>query len=319
MARCDEGNRMHRSSTDCAPGRGSEFVGRGEREMDLTTERRLPDFLVVGAVKAGTTWLWNVLLNHPGLYFPSQRKELRFFNEHWERGVAWYASWFTTAGERSAGEVSPEYLHFEPAAERIYSIIPDVKLIVVLRDPVERAYSHVRMHCKRGTVSPSAIDEAVLQPFFVEPGRYGKHLTRYLDFFRRDQLLVVRFEDLVHNAHRTTIEILESLDVDTGIKLPIDMPPANRGRHAPLSRSLGDVLSALDRVLRNVPAGPRIRDRLGRWGLAAAMQRLNRGEKFPLLSPVVRRRLREQYEEDVRRLSTVVGEDFTPWLNDDSV
>lgn len=244
----------------------------------MTGPLRLPDFLVIGAVKAGTTWLWHVLRNHPGLYLPANRKELRFFNERWREGVDWYASWFVSAGDRVAGEVSPEYLHFEPAAERVHAVVPDVKLIAVLRDPVERAFSHVRMHCKRGTVAASKIDDAVLQPLFLEPGFYGKHIARYLDIFPRKQLLVLRFEDLMADNAAGIGKILACLEVDLSVQLPVGRtPPVNRARYAPRSRLAQRVLGSVDRAVRRSLGRVGWWDRLGRSPLAGAIQRAIEG------------------------------------------
>ena len=280
----------------------------------MTGSARFPDFLIIGAVKAGTTWLWNLLLEHPDLYLPANRKELRFFNAHWSEGVDWYASWFTGAAERVTGEVSPEYLHFPAAAERIRSVLPAVKLIAVLRDPVERAYSHVRMHCKRGAISPSDIDDAVLRPFFVEPGLYGKHLDRYLNLFCREQMFVLRFENLMEDTDTAISNILAFLEVERDVQLPTSMRAANRARHAPRSNIVQGLLISLNQIAQRSVYGSSLWDKVARSRPAIALRGFNQGEEYPSLSRDARHTLADLYDEDVRRLSDLLGDDFTDWL-----
>src|SRR6187200_1451927 len=103
--------------------------------------RPLPDFLVIGAQKAGTTALYAYLRWHPGITGPSW-KEVSFFDRHWWRGEAWYRGQFPLrAGGRLVGEASPSYLFHPLAPERARSLVPDAKLIALVRNPVDRAYS----------------------------------------------------------------------------------------------------------------------------------------------------------------------------------
>lgn len=120
----------------------------------------LPTFLVIGAEKSGTTWLFDVLARHPDIYLPDT-KELSFFNHHETNlktsdyfanlGLPWYEAFYANFREEiAAGDVSPMYLCDDMAPERIAATIPSARLIVILRDPVERAISHYWMaHNKR--------------------------------------------------------------------------------------------------------------------------------------------------------------------------
>ncbi len=122
-----------------------------------TSDRRpLPDFLIIGTKRGGTTSLWNYLIQHPLVprLFPAwNTKSAHYFEEHWGRGEAWYRSHFPTERQREAlakrhggpvrvGEAAPLYMFHPLAAQRVAALMPTVKLIVLLRDPVERAYSH---------------------------------------------------------------------------------------------------------------------------------------------------------------------------------
>jgi len=127
----------------------------------LTARRRpLPDFLVIGAQKAGTTALYAYLRWHPGIAGPSW-KEVSFFDRHWWRGEAWYRGQFPLrAGERLVGEASPSYLFHPLAPERARSLVPGAKLVALLRDPVDRAYSQYQHEVALGR-EPLSFEDAL--------------------------------------------------------------------------------------------------------------------------------------------------------------
>src|SRR3954468_5620489 len=110
---------------------------------------RLPDFVVAGAAKGGTTSLFYYLKPHPQVWMP-EAKELHFFSNHFDRGIDWLRAQFVGAGaDDVVGEMTPEYLEHPYAAERMASVIPDAKIVAILRHPVERAYSHYQMQCAK--------------------------------------------------------------------------------------------------------------------------------------------------------------------------
>src|SRR6187551_3563074 len=122
--------------------------------------RPLPDFLVIGAQKAGTTALYAYLRWHPGIAGPSW-KEVCFFDRHWWRGEAWYRGQFPLrAGERLVGEASPSYLFHPLAPERARSLVPGAKLVALLRDPVDRAYSQYQHEVALGR-EPLSFEDAL--------------------------------------------------------------------------------------------------------------------------------------------------------------
>ena len=194
--------------------------------------RPLPDFLVIGAQKAGTTALYAYLRWHPGVTGPSW-KEVSFFDRHWWRGEGWYRGQFPlrSAG-RLVGEASPSYLFHPLAPDRVRSLVPHVKLVALLRDPVARAYSQyqhevalgreplgfedalaaeeerTRGEVERLVADPHAFSRAWWDFTYVARGRYAEQLERWLDVFARDQLLVVRTEDLADRPAETYAEIL---------------------------------------------------------------------------------------------------------------
>lgn len=197
--------------------------------------RPLPDFLVIGAQKAGTTALYAYLRWHPGITGPSW-KEVSFFDRHWWRGEAWYRGQFPvrTAG-RLVGEASPSYLFHPLAPERVRALVPDVRLIALLRDPVARAYSHyqhevalgreplsfedalaaeeerTRGEVERIVADPRAFSRAWWDHTYAARGRYAEQLERWLEVFPREQLLVIRSEDLGERPGETYASVLAFL------------------------------------------------------------------------------------------------------------
>ncbi len=201
--------------------------------------RPLPDFLVIGAQKAGTTALYAYLRWHPGITGPSW-KEVSFFDRHWWRGEAWYRGQFPLrSGQRLVGEASPSYLFHPLAPERVRSLVPDAKLIALVRDPVDRAYSHyqhevalgreplsfedalaaeeerTRGEVERLVADPRAFSHAWWDHTYAARGRYADQLESWLEVFPREQLLVVPSEDLGERPAETYAAVLAFLGAES--------------------------------------------------------------------------------------------------------
>jgi hypothetical protein len=207
--------------------------------------RPLPDFLVIGAQKAGTTALYAYLRWHPAVLGPSW-KEVSFFDRHYARGEAWYRGHFPNrlrlglAGRRTGreplvGEASPSYLFHPLAPERVAALVPDVRLIAILRDPVERAFSHynhevalgreplsfeqaiereeqrTRGEIERMLADPSYFSHAWWNHTYVARGRYAEQLRRWLAVFPRERLLVLASEELSTRPAAAYADVLHFL------------------------------------------------------------------------------------------------------------
>ena len=206
--------------------------------------RPLPDFLVIGAQKAGTTALYAYLLRHPAIVGPSW-KEVSFFDRHYARGEAWYRGHFPNTLRRRAverragvapiaGEASPSYMFHPFAPARVAQLVPDVRLIVLVRNPVDRALSHYHHEVALGRESlsfedaveredermsgelermrdPSYFSHAWWNYTYLARGRYAEQLERWLAVFPRERLLVVPSEDLLGQPADTYARVLEFL------------------------------------------------------------------------------------------------------------
>jgi hypothetical protein len=199
--------------------------------------RPFPDFIIIGAMKCGTTTLHHQLREHPLVRAPI-RKEIHFFDREWAQGPAWYRAHFPSAlGGRTwkTGEASPYYVCHPHVPARIAELLPDVKLIVMLRNPVTRAYSHYRqIHAKgwdplsfeealeaeadrigpelaRMEAEPDYFSETHRRFSYLQRGRYAEQLERWLRFFRREQLKIIATEELRAEPSRVHAELQQFL------------------------------------------------------------------------------------------------------------
>jgi hypothetical protein len=213
---------MHPTLTRTLRLMGLLETGRGaELRMRMGQARALPDAVIIGAQKCGTSSLHMYLTQHPGVIAPL-RKEVHYFDVNFGRGESWYRAHFGRAGEPGLNfDASPYYLFHPLVAERMHALLPRAKLVVLLRDPVRRAYSQYWHERDKGReplafedalkAEPERVDEAHrrLANFeisasrehqihsYVSRGRYAEQLERWLALYPREQLLVLRFEDLV--------------------------------------------------------------------------------------------------------------------------
>jgi hypothetical protein len=295
----------------------------------------LPDFLVIGAPKAGTTALHVALHRHPALYM-SPVKEPKFFltdgppparggpgdaqtyREHvWRR--ADYEALFDDAPPGALrGESTPFYLYDRAAQRRIHALLPGVRLIAILRDPVERAHSNWT-HLWSAGLEP--IDDVVCACqeeerridagwaafwHYVRLGRYGEQLEHLYALFPSEQVLVFRYRDLLERPARTLDRICSFLGVETGVLT--EVPRENVTAHPEHTRRH----RLLARVLRT---GALLPGDLG-TRVAAPLERAlqQEGRSRQPLTWQQREALIPYFESDVRLLERITGQAFGDWL-----
>ncbi|WP_263810689.1 sulfotransferase family protein [Salinibacter pepae] len=182
-----------------------------------------PDFIIVGAMKSGTSTLAHYLRQHPEIYMPDD--EVHFFYEegrgHWQKGVTWYEAQFQEASVKQiVGEKTPTYSYLPAIPKRIHDLLPDIKLIWVFRNPVDRTYSNYWHAVCQGT-ERSGFAEAVRREDerdkwkgYVRRSQYSDQVDRYLDYFDRDQMYFSLFEDLKGDPEALLEEVFHFLEVD---------------------------------------------------------------------------------------------------------
>ena len=302
----------------------------------------LPNFLIIGAMKSGTTSLYHYLKQHPQIYM-SSIKEPNFFAlegsnldfngaEGKERIRRWvkqesvtnieeYRALFRRAANETAiGEASPMYLYSPEAPYRIRHYVPEAKLIAILRNPVERAYSAFLYMTRDGREPLREFSQALRAEesrirdhwewiwHYKHLGFYNTQLKRYFDVFDRNQIKVYLYEDLRGSLPRVVQDIFRFLEVDesfvpdTSLRHNVSGIPKNGllpkliFRRNPIKAALRPLFP---QVLRQ-----RISGSLRSQYLVGA----------PPLAPEVRRELLEAYRDDVLRLETLIERDLSGWL-----
>jgi len=215
--------------------------------------RTLPDFIIIGTQKGGTTSLFYYLMQHPELTM-SHKKEIYFFNLFFDKGLAWYKSHFPfRANTKITGEATPSYIYHPKAAGRVKSILPDVKLIVLLRNPIDRAYSGYAMGLRRKTDTADTFEIAIERElealknqnntdeytfekhelYYLERGKYYSQLLPWLEHFPSEQLLFIKSENFFQNPEKELIKVYEYLNIST--ILPKDLSKKNTGKYDKIS------------------------------------------------------------------------------------
>jgi hypothetical protein len=304
--------------------------------------RHAPDFFLIGAPKAGSTALHDALAAHPQLY-ASAIKEPKFFltdgrpkrsghrgpgDAHSMREWVWqpdrYRELFAAAPAGNlCFESTPFYLWDRASHARIARIAPDAKLIAVIRDPVDRAFSNWT-HLRADGLEPerdflqACLAEPVRvaggwAPFwrYLELGRYGEQFASLFRYFDRDQVRVIRYRQLVDDSEQTLDELCSFLGVPTGLlRKPADK---NLGRWAPDS-SLNSALRATIRA--GAAAGSFLPPQVWRTAQRPLVRALQRGTApRPLLPADDRAKLLPMYADDNALLSRLLGEDYSDWMS----
>jgi hypothetical protein len=273
----------------------------------------LPNLLIIGAMKCGTTSLHYYLGLHPEI-FMSEEKELRFFvaERNWPKGVAWYESQFPVDAP-IRGEASPSYtMHplYEGVPERMHGIVPDAKLIYVLRDPVERLVSNYRHACAEGQET-RPFDDAVLSPGnpYLSRSLYATQLEKYLPFYPLSRILVLTQEDLKNDRRATLRRVFRYLGVDDSFaswKFALELHDSR------WKRRVGALGKAVERSTARAPLHrlPRIARRPAQKLITMPF---SRGVPRPELSSDTRRLVAESLREDTRRLREITGLALDHW------
>jgi hypothetical protein len=301
----------------------------------------LPDFFITGVPKAGTSALHGALATHPQLLM-SHVKEPKFFlcdgvpptaqrgpgDAHSLKEWIWrreeYEALFDGPPELVRGESTPFYLYDRAAHRRISNLVPAAKLIVVVRDPVDRAHSNWLHLCSDGLetvrdfMTACSLEEervaAGWGPFwhYLRLGRYGEQLRDLFVVFPPRQVHVLRYRQLVDAPVETLDDICRFLGVETG-RIP-SLPPENtRGfvRDSVRSRWLGKAIRA------GATAGAKPPPKVWRKASTPLLWALQRGAGArPAIAPGDRRSLVERFADDIRLLQDLTGMDFSDWLSE---
>jgi hypothetical protein len=293
-------------------------------------DKNVLDFIIIGAQKAGTTSLFRYLEPHPQIYMPPG-KEAPYFSsdETFSRGWEWYLrEYFGDAPvDRLWGKATPDYMAEPRVVERIKNTLPDVKLIALLRNPAERAYSQYLMALRNGCearsfeeavidlLKPDALEEARNRPTpsngYIVRGEYYRILTAFYGLFPSQQIAVYFTEELKRDPKQVLKTVFQFLGVSC------DFAPPNLGtiyhkggteRRLPWLEDLVK-LDIVRSICRRIVPGE-YRRPLAHWFLFQWNIVPDKGDRQ--IQPSVQKLLAGHYKDDVRQLSALLGKE-SPW------
>ena len=287
-------------------------------------------FIIVGAEKSGTTWLADMLRQHPQVFIPAQ-KELHYFNRqldeapelenyNFTKPLEWYLDFYRPAPPgRILGEACPAYLWDESAAERIHAFHPAIRILMILRDPAERFLSAYRYGRQRGTVHATD-PQTVLKKYkslLLDRGLYFQQVRRYLDCFPREQVKIFWFDDLRRDSRALLLEAEQFLGLESFV--PDNVADESNVTAAPRFPFLSRALASM-----------RLFTRKHKWtGLIELARKLGLANLFTNLRDQNKSQasvtrvadaihfdcawLREFYADDISNLEKLLAVDLSKW------
>jgi hypothetical protein len=277
--------------------------------MSNKPDTRLPRFLIIGAMKAGTTSLYHYLNLHPEISM-SRIKETDFFCEkNFKKGLEWYKKMFP-ANSRIKGEASTNYSKYPAETgvpERIYQTLPNVKIIYVLRDPINRLLSHVHHNLLKGDEREDHYIGKLRNPesHYINCSRYYMQLEKYFPFFPKEQILILTAEELRENTPDTMKKIFEFLNLNNA-----DYHHSEYQKTRHISSGRRKILNPyLRRFLKNKPYYNFIASNLNFVIPTRVIPKPNPPDE-------VIGQLKSIFREDVKKLKSYTGRSFKEWHHD---
>lgn len=277
-----------------------------------------PTFIGLGVQKCASTWLHAIFADHPEA-FVSTPKELNFFSSNFERGFQWYEKHFAAAGpDRAAvGEISPSYFPDGDAPARAHAYCPRFRILVALRDPIDRAYSNFLHDVRLGyyqSDAPSFEDALANNPMYVDQSLYGRHIRHWLDYFPRESVLFVVQEQVRLDPAAQARRVYDFLGIRSDYVSQAMNRKANES-YLPKSRGRERAIRMLGRAVRK--SGLQWLDRAARRsGLVATLHRGNRLDIRSVVPPMTdetRARLVQVFAADTLDLAELIGLPSLPW------
>lgn len=275
---------------------------------------KLPNLIIIGAMKCATTSLYYYLSQHPQV-FMSRIKELNFFiqEENWSKGVEWYRSQFTGIAQ-IYGEASPHYTNYpfyDDVPKRMAMVVPEAKIIYSVRDPVERTISHYINNFANNRENRTLVE--AMKDFhnnlYLNRSLYFMQLEQYLNYFPPSQILVLTQEELYTERQKTLASIFRFLGIDSSFWTDQFHRLEYRSRDKRRKAALGLWLARLPvvKLLQYLP--PDVRWQCERFLYLPFSRKVEK----PRLDPELRRRLVDYFHDDSRRIQKYAGRRFAGW------
>ena len=244
---------------------GKRNISKTHPHVDLKSDKKqhlsTPNFIIIGQPKCGTSSLYSYLIQHPQI-LPAIEKEINFWNYHLDKGIDWYLAHFPAVSSEQdliTGEATPNYLSSKEIALSLFQEFPHMKLIVLLRNPVDRAISHYYV-CAKPDSDNRSLEKAILSGlesitnksninspndgkinYYIKLSQYIESLSKWMEIFPREQFLILRSEDLFSDPAATVNEVFQFLEVK-----PYQLKEYNKknaGNYPPISQSMRQALN----------------------------------------------------------------------------
>jgi len=289
------------------------------------------DFLGIGAPKAGTTWLGKCLEEHPQICFPSE-KEINFFNKNdfyyikkkfvnYNKGFNWYKKFFNNCSQgQISGEFSVTYLYDKEAPKLIYKHNPNVKIIIILRNPTDFFYSHY-VHAKYVYDLPSI--NKLIDSEFIKYGFYSSYIRNYFKIFARDQILILLYDELAKNPKNLLKKVYNFLNVNDNF-IPRSLNNIINPSAPKITPEISIYYSLRNRILRT-----NIGKRFNRFpgiksflvkieiGICTLLGRAGERKKNYKEIPInIKERLDKVYYPEIIKLEKLIKCDLSEWTKD---
>lgn len=284
--------------------------------------KSLPNFFIVGAPKAGTTSLYQYLKNHPDV-FMSPIKEPNFFSQvsinifKIENKEEYLKLFKNAKNEKAIGEASTIYLASPDAAQNIHDLIPDAKIIIILRDPVNQFFSGYMMNQKQG-IEKSTLDEKINHLKFVfdsksdSYSKFSNQIKKYLSIFGKNNVKIIIFEEFILDPKNTVTEILRFLDINSDFDFISESHNSFEDQMIPRGKISENIL--VSGLAGKLAKKFKILSMSKRVAIGEIILKKKRGEQKPSLSKTHLEKLKQCFDSDVKELEIMLGKKL-PWPN----
>jgi len=275
----------------------------------------LPNFLIIGAARSGTTSIYHGLTEHPQVFMPLN-KEAHFFSYHFHRGIRWYSNLFSNvSGQLAVGEASVSYTYPEvdKTPSNIASVIPDVRLIYILRNPVERSYSHYLYYRYYSMTEKDNFESAIKKnPIYLGASSYYTQIEKYLKHFNEKQILVLLFEDYRENPYVIMKKIFMFLGVND-LFLPKSIKVKTNSSFKPRNELTGKLYKrfSLSKLRKNLER--LLPNQVRPYARNTIRALIGTQNNLPSLSPDTKEKLINYFVPEIDKLECYLKRDLTFW------
>jgi Sulfotransferase domain len=280
-----------------------------------------PDFIGIGAQKCATTWLHQILSEHPDVFMAKgpQEKDTRFFSHHFDNGFEWYENHYQSRkNEKIAGEYSTSYFSDSDAPNRIHGYNKNIKLLLCLRNPIERAYSQHKHSIRLGFVSEdNLIFKNALKnnPTYISQSLYYSQLSRWLTFFDQSQILIILYDEIQNNPKNVKKKLYSFLNIDSSFNpksLGLYINKSFNYKNKSINRFKVITKKALQKAGLNI-----LLILAKKLRLTAFFNNYNTKttDNHSDTCRSMELEMHHMFQEDINKLSVLIHKDLTSWCN----